>query len=115
MNKEENDITITSARKIYELLKLIEKKPEVWLTSKTISSLQDFLNGYLTLGFADDIYEVGQPEFKEFEYWLRRSSKENLSVGSSFSSILLEECKGDEEKAFNKFFSRLKVFVKENH
>ena len=52
-----SDIKPISGRKIYEVLDLIRSKPNLWLTSKSIYALQNFLNGYLLINFNNEIIE----------------------------------------------------------
>ncbi|KAA9324981.1 hypothetical protein [Adhaeribacter soli] len=113
MGKEKFKIKVTSARKVYELLELVRQKP-YFLTSKSITALQDFLNGYMQLGFADDIYNSGDPNFEEFKYWILNKDKEVEGTSNPFSRVLLKECDGDEERAFEKFFVYLAEFKLEN-
>ena len=112
MRKEEDELNVISVRKIYELLNLIHKKPELWLTSKSIISLQNFLNGFMILGLGNDIYHNGEPDFNEYKYWILSKGKACTGVGNVFSEVLLAECKGDEVKAFEKFFEYLEMFKK---
>jgi len=112
MKNEETEIEVISAGKIYELLELIRRKP-YFLTSKSITSLQDFLNGYLIRGF-EDIYNSGDPDFGEFKYWILNKNKEIEGIGHPFSQVLLKEYAGDEEKAFEKFFVYLEEFKNGN-
>ena len=39
--------------------------------------------------------------------------KRKLGVGNPYSTVLLHECNGDEEKAFYKFFEYLEIFMLE--
>lgn len=64
------DIKIISSRKIYEVLDFVKRRPEILLTSKSITGLQNFINGYMMLGAADDIYHPGEPTMDEFKYWI---------------------------------------------
>ncbi|MFC0608991.1 hypothetical protein ACFFGQ_14710 [Rufibacter quisquiliarum] len=112
MKEEDKGFTITSANRIYEVLELIKSRPTLWLTSKTISSLQNFLNGYLLLGFSVDLYEPNQPDINEFSYWIYEQGKETGGKENIFLKVLKKECDGDEEKAFNKFFEYLEEFKK---
>ena len=113
-DKVDDSIKVISSRKIYELLDVIKLRPHIWLTSKSITSLQDFLNGYMLLGFEDDIYNPGQPSIDDFKYWILDKDKRKLGVGNPYRTVLLHECTGDEEKAFDRFFEYLEEFIKEN-
>lgn len=105
-----NEIKVISSRKIYEVLDAMRQKPHLWLTTKSIIALQDFLNGYMQLGFADDIYYPGEPNIDDFKYWILNRDQRELGVGNSYSTVLLHECNGNEEKAFDKFFEYLDKF-----
>ena len=85
------------------------------MTEKSISSLQDFLNGYLQLGIGlgEKLYHPGQPRIDNFKYWILNMDKRKLGVGNPYSTVLLHECNGDEEKAFYKFFEYLEIFMLE--
>ena len=109
----DSDIKIISCRKIYEVLDCMRQKPHFWLTSKSIISLQNFLNGYMQLGFAEDIYHPGEPNIDDFARWILSKDDRQLGVDNSFSRVLLLQCNGDEEKAFEKFFEYLDEFKKE--
>ncbi len=108
-----SDINVVSSRKIYEVLESMRTRPYLWLTSRSIISLQNFLNGYMQLGLGDDIYNPGEPNIDDFRYWLLERDKEHLPVGNPYSTFLLRECNGDEEKAFDRFFEYLREFFKE--
>jgi hypothetical protein len=104
---------IASTRKIYEVLESIRGKPYFWLTSKSVTALQDFLNGYMQLGYADEIYYPDEPDVNDFKYWLLNRDAEHSGVGNPYSRVLLKECNGDEEKAFDRFFQLLDEFKRE--
>ena len=109
----DSDIKIVSARKIYEVLDSMRSKPYLWLTSKSITALQNFMNGYLQLGYANDIYNKDEPFIDEFKYWILSRDEDHSGVGNPYSDVLLRECDGDEEKAFDKFFECLDEFKQE--
>jgi hypothetical protein len=110
----EGEIKIISARKIYEILNLIRRKPYLFLTSKSITALQNFLNGYQLLGYADDIYHSGEPDIHNFASLILSRDKESRGVGNPYTNVLLKECKGNEEAAFDNFFELLDQFLKEH-
>src|SRR5688572_22075424 len=102
------EMKIWDGRKMYEMLEMIRRTPKAWLTSKSISALQNFLSGYMVLGFKDDVYLPGEPTIDSFKDWIL--NKYDKQFGA-FSAIL-EECNGDEEKAFDRFFENLVEFKK---
>ncbi|MTI41397.1 hypothetical protein [Fulvivirga lutimaris] len=104
---------VISSNKIYEILEVIRRKPHFYLTSKSITSLQNFLNGYLLMaGFSNDAYNSGDPKIDDFKYWILNKSSTQDGVGNPYSNTLLLECKGDEELAFERFFEYLDEFRK---
>lgn len=108
-----DDIKIVSSRKIHEVLDFIKRRPEICLTSKSITGLQNFINGYMQLGASDDIYNPGEPTIDEFKYWMLNKDKGLSGIQNPYSRVLLKECNGDELKAFDKFFEYLDEFKKE--
>jgi hypothetical protein len=111
---ESSEIIIIHARKVYEMLGSIQKKPTIFLTSKSITALQDFLNGYMTLGIGnEDLSNAGDPDFPNFKYWFLHTTKQYGELGFPYKRVLLEECKGDEVKAFDRFFEYLEAYKQE--
>lgn len=111
---EGNNIKVVEARKIYEQLALIQERPWLLLTSKSITALQNYLNGYTMWIIGDkDAYHPGEPMFDDFKYWLLNKTNTQTHLGNPYSRVLLRECEGDEEKAFDRFFEYLEVYKKE--
>ncbi|QHT65819.1 hypothetical protein GXP67_03625 [Rhodocytophaga rosea] len=68
MEFQVDNIKLIHAGKIDEMLSLIHKRPTIFLTSKSISSFQNFLNGYLIWAFDnDEIYNPSEPGFGSFK------------------------------------------------
>lgn len=110
----DNNIKVVCAGKIYEMLELIRDRPEMWLTSKSISALQNFLNGYLmNKGFTNDIYHPGEPSIDNFKYWVLRKEPDVFGVGNPYSRVLLKKSDGNEVMAFDLFFEFLDEFKRE--
>ena len=109
-----DDIKVISSRKIYEVLDFVKRRPEIWLTSKSITGLQNFINGYMLLGAADDIYHPGEPRIDEFIHWILDKDKGLSGNQNPYSRVLLKVCNGDELKSFDKFFEYLDEFKKEH-
>lgn len=108
-------IKFVNGYKIYEKLDHIRKRPLTALTSKSITALENFLWGYWIYGtkeYSDQIYNLGDPDFNEFKWWLNGEPNIPLSTGPRFHHILLNECDGNEEKAFDLFFEKLDEFKK---
>jgi hypothetical protein len=109
-----DDTKIISSRKIYEVLDFVKRRPELWLTSKSITGLQNFINGFMRLGAADDIYHPSEPTIDEFNYWILQKDAGLSGIQNLYSRVLLRECNGDDLKAFDKFFDYLDEFKKEH-
>lgn len=110
MNKE---IKIIDSYKIYEHLHHIRLRPTLFLISKSIIDLENYLRGYYLYArkdYSEDIYNDGDPDFIEFRWWLVGEPKINMSNGPSYYLHLLEQCNNDEEKAFDLFFEKLDEF-----
>ncbi len=102
-----NNTKILESNKIYDVLYLIEKHPERYLSSKTITALQDFLNGYLT----GNPYPKDMPPFENFSgFLLITTGLEYTDNRNLIARILLHESNGDELKAFNNFFKSLEDY-----
>ncbi|MBK0403564.1 hypothetical protein I5M27_11245 [Adhaeribacter sp. BT258] len=112
MNEKGEEIKVVQTEKLYEMLDLIRRKPNMWLTSKSITSLQDFLNGYLMVRWNDEsLYNPGDSSFADFVLWILEKGEWKFTKHNVFSSILLDENNGDEEKGFDKFFEYLETFI----
>lgn len=104
---------------IYDLLYHIQFRHKLWLTSKTISSLQDLITGYMIfggIGYTPEekiIYYEGDPDFDEFLYWINDQPFIPVHNGPRFREHLLEKCTGNEEKAYDLFFELLDEFKKQ--
>lgn len=113
-----NRTDLIDSRMIYDLLYHIRKRPHLWLTSKSISSLQDLITGYMIFGNKGytpeekTIYYEGDPDFDEFLYWINNEPFIPVHKGPPFSKYLLDKCSYDEEKAYNLFFDLLDEFKK---
>ena len=93
------------------MLSLIQEKPTIYLTSKSISALQDFLNGYkIWMVGNSEAYNLDDPDFNHFKDLILNKSSIMSGVGFPFSSTLLKECNGDEERAFERFFEYLNEY-----
>lgn len=57
---------VFESKNIYDVLELIRRRSELFLTSKTITSLQDFINGYLIA----NPYNNNRKDKPEFELFL---------------------------------------------
>lgn len=103
------------SKKIHDTLDYIRLRTHLVLTSKSISSLENFITGYMMLGdwgFFDPkiIYNEGEADLNEFKFWIQGIPPISLSQGPRFSKFLLEKTNGDEEKAFDLFYEMLDEF-----
>ncbi len=111
---EKDDIKVIDGTKIYEQLALVQKRPTLLLTSKSITALQNYLNGYIVWALSNkDAYHPNEPDFNNFKYWLLAKNNVVTDIASPYSRMLLLECKGDEEKAFDRFFEYLDKYKQE--
>ncbi|MEG4571532.1 hypothetical protein QUA56_02215 [Microcoleus sp. N3A4] len=96
--------------KFYELLNRIQKKPAMYIGSRSISNLFMFLCGYQ---HARDLLEIPvteqEKEFAEFQPWLQK--KFALVTSASWAKIILFNST-DESHAFDNFFDLLEEFIK---
>ena len=95
--------------KFYELLDRIQKKPGIYIGSRSISNLFMFLCGYQ---HARDLLETPvtkqEEKFTEFQPWLQKRFAINTSA--SWAKIILLYST-DESHAFDTFFDILEEFV----
>jgi hypothetical protein len=108
-----NDVKIFDSKKVYDILQLIKNNPLRYLSSKTISSLQDYINGYLS----GNPYSIDEPPFWDFDNYLLSKTDARLENGyrNLISKLLLKECDGDEKKAFTRFFEYLEEYKSQNN
>lgn len=97
-------INIIDTSNIYELLAFLKRRHNFYLTSKSITSLQNFLNGYLLNKVPNNEEEM---VFYNYKYWLKEKANDDGDLSFPYSRSLLKICNGDEEKAFDKFFELL--------
>ena len=105
----EDDIKVYQALNPYDMMELLLKRPEMYLSARTMSALQDFLTGYEN----GNPYPTQEPPFWNFYVYLigEVRSKLNKDIsGKNMARALLEECEGDERLAFDRFFEDLFEF-----
>jgi hypothetical protein len=90
------------------ILEEIKEKPQMYTGDKTLVSLRQFINGFQ---FATSIYQMESlnPSFSDFSQWLGEKYKTGLSL--SYYTIIIKECKNNEEKALALFFELLEEFL----
>jgi hypothetical protein len=93
----------------YDLIFEIEKRPQMYFSEVSTSSLEAFLYGYLAaLNCYPDRYSNPVCEFREFNDWVQcRLHSDRSCAGWRF--LLLEYYK-KEEIAFKKFFNFVREF-----
>lgn len=103
-----SEFNIYKYNNIIDVLGIAQRNPRLWLTSKSIYALQNFLSGYLfAIGYNidDKSYEV----FSDFQIYLAKDNV--LPKLIKFPDYLInEEC--DEYAAFDEFFVQLETFLK---
>ena len=93
---------------LYQVFDLIHLRPAMYIGSKSISHLSGFLSG-MSFGYHLKNTETKYP----FQYSDKLSEFFQNRYGSLPFSRILEECKYDEEKAFDLFFALLEEFKSE--
>lgn len=95
-------------RSAFNLFKVVKAHPSRYISSETISSLQDFINGYLI----GNPYPDDNPPFWNFCNYLLNETDFEYKNGNRnlIARILLEECNGDELLAYECFFKYLEKY-----
>jgi hypothetical protein len=94
---------------IYELLGRIQTRPGMYLSSRTLSSLHDFLNGY-SVGL-NSVYDEreNEPSFGDFSAWFCYHHR-NLRAGSGgWYGAIMDELLNDKQ-AFDRFFEYIATY-----
>lgn len=101
---------VYNSNSAFDILELIQKNPERYLSDKSIIALQDFINGYLS----GNPYPDDQPSFWDFDTFLLGKSEFEYNGGNRnlISRILMNECNQDEYESFNRFFKYLELYKK---
>ena len=95
-------IPVISTHRVYDVLDAIRRNHVHWLTSKSITALQNFLNGYM-FRVGEAHLDLGKPSFAEFPLWALLKHDSNAHQ-TEFDKALLPLASGDEERAFEQFF-----------
>lgn len=97
----------------FDMMSDIHSLPEIYIGKKSLSSLMMYLDGYYdaTQYFGVEFENGFYPEISN---WVRKKLSVENNLSLHYSNLILEECKGDEEKAFNLFFALLEEFKLEN-
>ncbi|HEX8638265.1 MAG TPA: phosphoribosylanthranilate isomerase [Pyrinomonadaceae bacterium] len=93
----------------FEMMSNIHSLPEIYIGKKSLTDLMIYLTGYYhaTQYFGIE-FEGGF--FPEFSSWMINKLSVENKPSLHFSNLILEECKGDEETAFNLYFALLEEF-----
>jgi phosphoribosylanthranilate isomerase len=93
----------------FDMMSDIHALPEIYIGKKSLSILMMYLHGYhhATQYFGVE-FENGF--FPESSSWMINKLSVENKPSLHFSELILEECKGDEEAAFNLYFALLEEF-----
>ncbi|WP_196887291.1 hypothetical protein [Aureivirga sp. CE67] len=101
---------IKEIENIYDLINLVERRPELYIGDARISSLRIFLDGYQ---FSATVHNIEKeqvfPPFWYFHEWAMHKYGWGEST-AGWKNIILEENQNDEELALKKCFELLKEF-----
>ena len=97
------DISI-QLKTVFELLdhERFRKRPVMYLGDKKISTLKAFLDGYFYAENLNSIKDKSNVRFEEFHSWVA-DFFEWKGTSAGWKDIILQECDGNEEQAFDKF------------
>ena len=97
---------------VYEILKKVENKPNVYLGSPSILCLQAFLSGYNVAEYQLGGESLNSSDcFDGFQEWIQEKFKVDSS--QSWAKIILFYA-ADERDALNRFFELFDEFVNRN-
>ena len=85
----------------YQLLKEIEQRPGVYLGKPSLLRLKHYIQGY-SICLAK--HGLGEEENFAFGFYPFVKQKYDALESQSWYGIIKNQCEGDEEKAFYKFF-----------
>jgi len=94
-------------RTVYQHLKRMQPRLEMYLGTRSIKRLEAYLHGYEAALSVHGIEEEGAPSFAQFPSWLELSLR--IGVSRGWARALLDYC-GDEEKALARFFALAEEF-----
>lgn len=102
-----------SYQMIYRMLDKLRKRPGVWLGKPDITKLNTFISGYYNALWDLDVY-ANKTTLFPLDFWFMHEFVKNKtkSYGSSagWANLILEECKGNEIEAIERFFEYLYEF-----
>jgi hypothetical protein len=85
------------------------KRTAMYIGDKKITTLKSFINGYFYATWTNDIEVDDKIRFDDFHDWAAGHFKWKEST-AGWNKIILDECKGDEELAVDKFFQLYDMF-----
>lgn len=110
---------IQEGKMIYEMLAHIKKRPEMYMSRPSITSLSYYVHGFeLALSFHDVFSTDDEREFQQFKRWMAREWS-GANLGWWGQILLLVSCQEQlesesdaalEEKAFDQFFALLEHY-----
>lgn len=97
---------------LYDLLNEIRKRPAMYLGSKSLSSLWQFINGYTIKSQIEGTEDPYEKDFARFDEFVQDYYCHSYIPGSSagWRSNILARHYGREEDAFDDFFKLLDLF-----
>ncbi len=101
-----------SINNLYDLLNEIRKRPNMYLGSKSLTSLRQFVEGYTLRNQIEGTEDASEKEFAKFDEFVRDYYCCSYMTGSSagWCNNILATHYGREEDAFDDFFKLLDLF-----
>lgn len=93
----------------YNLMKGVQTRPQMYFGKKSLSLLIMYLRGIDTAAQYFGI-EFENGFYPEISKWIRKKLNIGNKLSLHYSNLILEECNGNEEKAFDLFFALLEEF-----
>jgi phosphoribosylanthranilate isomerase len=94
----------------FNLLRAIQKRPQMYFGKKSLSDLFNFLSGFeYALNYSESNFET-ERFFQCFEQWALRKLTGKSESPYRWIGAILQKCSGDEEKAFDLFFALLEEY-----
>ncbi len=93
----------------YNMMKGFQTRPQMYFGKKSLTLMIMYLHGFwsATMQFGIEFENGFYPEMSD---WVRKKLNVKDKLSLHYSSLILEECNGDEEKAFDLFFALLEEF-----
>ena len=102
--------SINESKGFFNLLRAIQKHPQMYFGRKSLSDLFNFLLGFrYALNLSSANYETGR-FFEDFEEWSLQKLIQNKKSPYRSIGVILQKCGKNEEKAFDLFFALLEEF-----